>query len=890
MDIPAIIQVGTTGDPPQPEYVFQPAGRFQLRTGPTAPTGGNPFVTGDEDRAIASVETGPGQWDLMRFTSKLTVSVNGEQFDPYIQMFAQDEETATGDLANFWTIDPVAGARDIAGEVLIPLATELPEPGQPNLRLRMNYELVHDGVMLEHIIYNDDTTSHNVGFRVLIDALFGGDPRDGTSIILDDGTILTAETIIPDPANPRITMPRSWVSHDDPRSPLVSVSGTVDGSEVRDPGIASQSAGLPDSIAFGQRRNMGADGQFDFTPNPRASLTGEDWAYAVRWDEQSLQPGQSRRFVTYYGLGAAAVDYDPPYALAAYAPATLQVQEGPDPETPEDEPFHLTDPDGNSVFEIIAALDNFGTTPLQGASVRINLPLGLELYPETQPLAISLGTIVRNQSPLPVARWTVRADAARPGTAEIEITGPLGKVVTRRIEIPAVPVIPARESLVGLEMLSVPYNFINTDANHVFGSLADSVHPGGPVALWRYDPDRQRYQSYPDPFASSIEPGRGLWLLNQNRETIVLPDDAQEVESGASFTMTIDAGWNQIGNPFVVPLRFDRVQVIGPGGTQWTIEEAARRGLILPVLYAYDPARHEYTWETTLQATDMIPFEGYWLLAYRDITVVFPPPRLGTLATAGASAAGPTSDGWQVGIEVQAAGQRRAPRYFAVSPAARDTVDMRDIPAPPSMLRTGPDLDAWFTIGDSDGGPRYMVDTRSADNPRQSWDLTVLSEAPGAPVTIRWPDLSESLPEDMVATLEDVAADRRVYMRTSESYTFTPQAGGTREFQITVRPRAETTLGLSATTRSLAGAGLEIAYTLSSDAAVDVEIRNIAGRVVRKVAQNRSATEGHNTLVWNGMSETGTVVPGGTYIVQVTARSPETGEQMSVIRTATIGQ
>ncbi len=888
VDVPALIQVGESND--QPTYVYQPAGRFQLWTGANVAAGGSPLVAGDENVPIASLEATAPDYDLQQFTSKLTVSVDGTHYDPYLRQYNQEEDTDPADLPLFWATDPTVGARDVVGEVLVPIATDVPTEDSPNIRVRMDYTLVHDGLMIEHMVFNDDTVAHSIGLRVMIDALFGSSNRDGTAIILDDGTVLTAETKIPDPNNPDIGMPDTWVSHDDPENPLVSVRGTIEGSEVHDPGIASEAAGTPDSIAFGQYRNIGGNRQFDFTPNPRASLTDEDWAYAVKWQERTLQPGQSRRYVTYYGLGAAAVDYDPPYALAAYAPASLQVQEGDDPSTPEVEDYHLSDPDGDSVFEVVAAVDNFGTTPLTSASARISLPQGLELYPATQPRTISMGTVVRNQSPLPMAQWTVRAEAARPGTAEIEITGPLGKVVRRQINIPAVPIIPARESEIGLEMLSVPYEFINSDATNVLGSLSDSVHPGGPVALWRYHPTRQDYKTYPDTFAASIEPGYGFWLLNQNRETITLPDEAEAVDDALAYNVPISAGWNQIGNPFVSPLRFDQVEVIGPDGMQWTLSEATTRGLILPVLYAYDPADNEYTWEPSLQAVDVVPFEGYWLLAYRDVTLVFPPPSAASVAqTAAADPASRSRDGWRVGLEVEANGRTRSARYFGAAPEASDQMDTRDIPAPPSMLRSGPALDAWFSIDPKQDSSRYLVDTRSDSDQVQTWDLTVLSEAPGAPVTVRWPSLSEALPDDLVATLEDVASGRRVYMRTSGSYTFASQTGGARELRIHVRPRAETTLGLTAATRAAAG-GLEVAYTLSSDAAVDIEVRNIAGRVVRRLAQNRAVAEGQNTLMWNGVSEAGTPVPSGTYIVQVTARSPETGEQMSVIRTANIAR
>ncbi len=872
------------------EYVYRPAGRFQFWTGSEVAGGGNPLVAGDEARLIASLSAAATDWDLTSFTSKLTVSVDGTTYDPYEQMFNQDPEASPGDLPIFWTQDLTAGTRDVVGEQLLPLMSDVPTAGMPNVRIRMSYTLVHDGLMIDYIIYNDDSVAHNIGLRVMIDALFGAAIRDGAAIVLDDGTVITNETKIPDPSNPGIAMPKTWVARDNANNPLVSLRGTLDGSEVRDAGVASESAGVPDEIAFGQFRNIGGTLQWDFQPNPRASLLGEDWAYAVKWFERTLQPGQSRRFVTYYGLGAAAVDYDPPYALAAYAPSALQVAEGDDPETPEIESYYLTDPDGNSVFEIVAMLDNFGTSPLTNATVRISLPEGLELYPDTQPRTVSMGLVNRNQSPLPMARWTVRAVATRPGTAEVSVTGPLGKVVRQQISIPAVPIIPARTSLLGLEMLSIPFEFTNSDASNVFGSLADSVFPGGPVAMWRWNPGSGQYLTYPDPFVANIEPGVGLWLLNQNRETIVLPAGATQVSQNVSFTLPLSPGWNQIGGPYAVPMRFDQVEVLDAQGSQWSIQEAAQRGLILPVLYSYDAENNEYEWSTSLQAARIIPFEGYWLLAFRDVALVFPPPSLSTLgAEMQVATAEAADEGWQVGLSVESAGRRCGERYLGVAQSASAGVDLHDVPAPPSALRPGPVVDAYFTIGDA-GGPRYLVDTQPATAATKTWTLTVVAEEPGAAVTLRWPELSSTLPDGLVATLEDLDGGRQTYMRTSGSYTYNSGTGGARHFRVVVRERAGAALGLTATAQAASGRGLEILYTLSQSATVDVEVRNIAGRVVSRVASGREAEQGQNTLVWNGISDAGTAVPAGTYIVQVTARSAETGEQASVIRTATIGR
>lgn len=869
------------------QFVYRPSGRIRFGTGDLVPTGGNPLVSGDEGRWIAGEMIGGQSWDLTDFTNKLTLSVNGERMDPYIMQYEQTPTADIGELPVFWPGGMFVGTRDLMGTQLVPVMSDVPTEGEPNLRIRHRWEMIHDGLMIEKIVYNDDSTTHNIGLRLLLDTTFGTDMFDGRPIILDDGTQITTETLIPDPRRPDLSMPTTWVAYDDPNVPRVALRGTLDAEEVHRSGIASQSAGRPDHIGFGQYRTMGLTGQWDWNPDAQTPLVGERWAYMVRWDERPLQPGQSRRYVTFFGLGAASVDYDPTFGFGLYSPSRLEVREGDDPLTPEIEEYYLAEPDGSSVFTVSAAIDHFGDAPITSASVRINLPIGLELFPDTQSRTIALGLIQRNQSPLPIAQWTVRAVDARPGRAPIQVTGPLGKVLTRQISIPAIPVLPPSESQLGLEMLSIPYSFTNSDAAHVFGSLTDSLYPGGPVTLWRWHPRQQRYITYPNIFVSNITPGMGMWLLNENRETIVLPDDAASEPIGQSFTLPLSAGWNQIGNPHVVPARFDQMTVIGPQGAELSIEQAALQGLILPVLYSYDAAANEYAWESSLPDTSVVPYQGYWLLAFRDISVVFPPPTLFAPASTGSVAA--ADEGWKVGLVVERGDRGCAPRYLAVASGASDQIDIRDVPAPPEAMSTGPKLDAYFTIADDDRGMRYLMDTRSAANSRQEWDFTVVSEAPGARVTVRWPDLSSAMPEDLVATLEDVATGRRVYMRTSESYSYVPSATGARQFKISVRPRAQATLGLSATARSTAGGpGLDIVYSLSSDAVVDVEIRNIAGRVVKHLAAQTPAGDGQNTLMWNGLSDAGTAVPSGIYIVQVTARSPETGEQMSVIRTANL--
>ena len=73
-------------------------------------------------------------------------------------------------------------------------------------------------------------------------------------------------------------------------------------------------------------------------------------------------------------------------------------------------------------------------------------------------------------------------------------------------------------------------------------------------------------------------------------------------------------------------------------------------------------------------------------------------------------------------------------------------------------------------------------------------------------------------------------------------------------------------------------AGAQVTFTLSSAAEVSARVLNLAGRPVRTLCRGMECEAGTNTLVWNGRSDAGVVVPRGTYLVEVTARDAEGGE------------
>jgi hypothetical protein len=86
-------------------------------------------------------------------------------------------------------------------------------------------------------------------------------------------------------------------------------------------------------------------------------------------------------------------------------------------------------------------------------------------------------------------------------------------------------------------------------------------------------------------------------------------------------------------------------------------------------------------------------------------------------------------------------------------------------------------------------------------------------------------------------------------------------------------------LARSLSVSSVPGRGATIAYTLAADAAVTVEVRNVAGRLVRTLFAARAETAGPQTYTWPLLTDQGLSAPPGPYLAVVTALAPDGRQQ-----------
>jgi hypothetical protein len=81
--------------------------------------------------------------------------------------------------------------------------------------------------------------------------------------------------------------------------------------------------------------------------------------------------------------------------------------------------------------------------------------------------------------------------------------------------------------------------------------------------------------------------------------------------------------------------------------------------------------------------------------------------------------------------------------------------------------------------------------------------------------------------------------------------------------------------------------GAQVTLSLSSAARVTATVLNVAGRPVRTIAADQPKDAGLQTLVWDRKADTGLAVPGGLYVVRVTART-EGGAETTAIATVVL--
>jgi M6 family metalloprotease-like protein len=447
---------------------------------------------------------------------------------------------------------------------------------------------------------------------------------------------------------------------------------------------------------------------------------------------------------------------------------------------------------------------------------------------------------------------TTRTNAGAPTGIAIRVTSPAGQTMTFEIQFGAARIF-SRDFAPGLHLLSLPCDPIGADLTAVYGT--------DDIAAW--DPSRNppRYVlagQEPGAAVLSADPGRAHWVrFGASRHLEV------SGRTGSTTALALRDGWNQIGIPFTEPLPWSAVTTTPADG-------------LLPFAWSYEGAdgyRLVCAEPSLNAARELEPWRGYWVHANEDCTITLPDPS--TVARESRQPRRALPAGWAMRLVARCEGLSDSDNFLGVTAAG----GALRIPSPPAY---GPRVDLFFPGPD---GERWAADMRGRARTGDTWRFAVTTDRPDAPVTIVWPSLAE-VPRDLAPVLTDLASGETVWMRTCPDYSFVAQDLAPRLFEIELQPASSALRLLTSATVVPSGNGAAINYSPGRAASIEIEVLNIAGRVVRRL-QSRMVSRGPQQTFWDGRSAAGSLVPNGTYLFRLRARSAD-GAQVVRVLAATL--
>jgi len=449
----------------------------------------------------------------------------------------------------------------------------------------------------------------------------------------------------------------------------------------------------------------------------------------------------------------------------------------------------------------------------------------------------------------------------------------------------------------GPQMISFPLKPLTGDLAKLLG-----INPGQLLlAQYRQDlsvpPNPDKYLRYPS--LPRYLPGNALWSnFSASVSGTNLVGENMDVQQDISIPLQF--GWNQIGSPYSVNVSTTSdifIQYLG--GDVLSLSEAASQGLVATGIIAYSQTTGyndiSTTTDPTIPMNTLEAWKGYWIrvLATEGVTITYVNPNAPTRAAKfrTRAAANRPSDlnAWRVPLLIRDHAGNTTGAVFGQSARAADSFTPAfDVASPPLFTRAAtlsvrfPHTD--WSDGVSRAGGDFLSDIRRTGS-KTVWNVVVAVPAGDQDYTLAWANTA-AVPRGTRLTLVDQASGTRRAMNTTSSFTFHAGANEvTRAFQVIAEPHASTivqVMNLHATTPLTRAPGATISFELSSDAETTVEIQ-YQGRTVRRLASGRAVAAGVNQFVWDGKDNQGRGMPGGSYLVNVTARTAEGAQTRQIV-------
>ena len=244
---------------------------------------------------------------------------------------------------------------------------------------------VYDTVEIKYEVTNNDSNSHAVGLRIMLDTMLGSE--DGAPFRVPEVGAITYESEFSNTIPPYIDI------FDYLTNPTVQAKATFVNK-------------MPDRLLLANWTKI-VKTSWDYEINPEDPFLNSDGnpdtSIAAYWYPEDISPNTTKTYVMYYGLNAMTVIVNGNFASAISAPDKLQC-----------------DSDNNLVpnpFVSTLYIENSGNAEIKGATATLTLPTGLSLL--SGEFTKNLGDFQPNEQKQ--ISWNISADIESAGNLNFSI-------------------------------------------------------------------------------------------------------------------------------------------------------------------------------------------------------------------------------------------------------------------------------------------------------------------------------------------------------------------------------------------------------------------------------------------------------------------------------------
>lgn len=421
----------------------------------------------------------------------------------------------------------------------------------------------------------------------------------------------------------------------------------------------------------------------------------------------------------------------------------------------------------------------------------------------------------------------------------------------------------------GYQMVSVPLSISAPEIDSVF---RDDYGPYDPRnwRIFRWEPGLNDYAEY-NSITGNVAPGNSFWLINKEGTSFDI-DNATSVPSFNSYSITIQPGYNQIGDPFAFPV-------------DWLSIGNAEQLLQVPI--RWNPDTQEYEMDQLV----LQPWEGYWI--YNPLStiinlVVSPNPILGK-SQAHNLFASFKDDEFMVQLKalLGSSGRKDQQNYIGMMEGARDDMDKFDVLKPPPITD---DIELLIESNKN----YYARNVVPVSKDGAFWDFKVSTGNPGMTFSLAVNRVS-AVPDNFNIWMLD--RDREIPLNVDNGIVeiTTPGNGisnlriiiGTEDYakvhseNISLIPNE---YALYQNYPNPFNPSTTISYQLKEKGAVTLEVFDILGRRISSLVNNVVQSPGTHSLSWDGMNSHGEKVASGIYIYQLRSKSFISSRKMILLK------